>query len=1709
MSESGSTGGTTPGVPGGRSGGNSNRGSNAGRGNGNTRRGYYPRAAAPKQVKFEGACAELKGSIFDCTGYDQADVYVKTKEQLEIYVGANYSHGGTMANAIDKLKAPTVSEPLPPANYGTDQVNAAEKFKWEMQMKEIYRTQEDIKRLVQKLYSLILGQCTDALIARIEAHSKYATASVARDGIELLAVIKSICFNFQDQKYVPQSIYESKKRWYKIEQGRGEPLTQYYERYQNNVEVIEQCGGTVGYEEGVQATVYKDEGVSPTTTDAGEIKSVLDKTKERMLATGFIMGADEARYKSMILEFENSYTMGVDKWPKTLTDAHRVLANWKGIATAGVRIDSQGVSFNTDGTTEDRGGGGGRGPKCWRCFEVGHLKRDCPNPKVAPGTQGGQPAGAAPAAGGGDANTQVSELTSTEDSKELTANQLLTNAASSGEYDAEVHFSFLECGVALNNIGPSNSNIPSDWILLDNQSTVDVFSNEKLLKNIRTVPSSMRIRTQAGEITTNTVGDLHNYGSVWYCEGGIANILSLNNVKRRYKVTFDSENGNEFVVHKPCGGTRTFRQSPRGLYYMSTSDGSGTTLVSTVDENKSKYSASDYSRALLARNLQKKIGRPSLKTFLEIVNGKRLRNNPITRDDVLAAEDIFGPDLGSLKGKTVRKASGRVDVRMVPIPAVIMERYKRVTLAGDIMKVNKIPFMVSISSIIKFGTVELLKDQKMVTVLGTIRHFHGLYAKRGFRVETLLMDGEFEPLRGELSILGITLNTVSRGEHVPEAERRIRTLKERTRSAYNTLPFNKIPAQMAVQMVYSSNFWLNVFPPGDGVSRQHSPRELITGLEIDYNKHCQLEYGAYAQVHEEHDNTMATRTTGAIAMRPTGNSQGGYYFYSLTTGRLLNRNHWTALPMPADVIQRVHDMAKTSSAGVTFTDKYGHEYEGDDGDGDDDDDGDPYIPVVPADPEADEELDRSIAGVDEQELEDLQQDAMPDHDMQQDDLPDPLEVEAVENNDGDPAQEEEAAPVVTDDSSVDDNDDMGSRASTAADETAVADGTVHSPAVLRELRRLSNPVVMAGRTRQQTQDAQVNVTTDAYGDMRDNLMSRRDAGVTCPSDYNSHLTDLEATVMTQMGMKKGIKTFGARAVEAVQKELKQLHDRSVVKPRHVSELTAEQRRAALQYLMFLKEKRNGTVKGRGCADGRKQREGTKKEDASAPTVAIESLMLSCTIDAMERRDVATVDIPGAFMQADMDETVHVKLEGTMAELFSRLDPTLYRKYVRMERGKPVLYVELLKALYGTIRAALLFWRMLSAKLVELGFVINPYDWCVANKMVDGKQCTILWHVDDLKISHVDADVVTDVIKTIDTAFGVETPITINRGKVHDYLGMTLDYTEDGKVSVKMLDYVEGMLEAASVEMRGEAATPAGEHLFVVNEDEEKLNEGDAQDFHHLVAKALFLCKRGRPDIQTAVAFLCTRVKAPDMDDNKKLKRMIQYLRGSRKLVLTLEADNLQVIKWWVDASFAVHPDMRSHTGGVMSLGKGAVYSASTRQKLNTRSSTEAELVGIDDVMAQVLWTRYFLEAQGYPIDDNVVYQDNQSTMLLAKNGRASSSKRTRHINIRYYFVADRIKNGELRVEYCPTGDMVADFYTKPLQGSLFRRLRDMILNIKPDDGPASMEPIQLDHRSVLGMEPTEPSADGRTWAQVATGVTKRATESSSKYARALAGSLLN
>eukprot|EP00957_Ditylum_brightwellii_P109970 8388507-Ditylum_brightwellii.AAC.1 len=139
--------------------------------------------------------------------------------------------------------------------------------------------------------------------------------------------------------------------------------------------------------------------------------------------------------------------------------------------------------------------------------------------------------------------------------------------------------------------------------------------------------------------------------------------------------------------------------------------------------------------------------------------------------------------------------------------------------------------------------------------------------------------------------------------------------------------------------------------------------------------------------------------------------------------------------------------------------------------------------------------------------------------------------------------------------------------------------------------------------------------------------------------------------------------------------------------------------------------------------------------------------------------------------------------------------------------------------------------------------------------------------------------------------------------------------------------------------------------------------------------------------------------------------------------------------------------MRSHTRATMTLGKGSPFSISKKQNINTRSSTEAELVGVNDVMSLIIWTRLFIQVQGYNVVDNIVYQNNQSAILLENNGKMSSTKNTKHIKIRYFFIMDNIHQKQMRVEYCPTENMQADCITKLLQGRAFRKFRQETMNL--------------------------------------------------------------
>lgn len=201
------------------------------------------------------------------------------------------------------------------------------------------------------------------------------------------------------------------------------------------------------------------------------------------------------------------------------------------------------------------------------------------------------------------------------------------------------------------------------------------------------------------------------------------------------------------------------------------------------------------------------------------------------------------------------------------------------------------------------------------------------------------------------------------------------------------------------------------------------------------------------------------------------------------------------------------------------------------------------------------------------------------------------------------------------------------------------------------------------------------------------------------------------------------------------------------------------------------------------------------------TVSIESLFLSFIINTKEGRKVVTCNIPGAFMHQTeidcIDEVIHVQLEGPLAKLLTKVDPELvYTKYLSKEGKKDVMYVWLAKALYGTLQVALLFWKDLSGCLIGQGFILNPYDNCMANKMIKGMLCTVLWHVNDIKMPHVSEHVLDKLGANLNDCYGKITPLTIMKGTKHDYLGMTLDYSIPGAVTIQMDDDTHGLLEEA-------------------------------------------------------------------------------------------------------------------------------------------------------------------------------------------------------------------------------------------------------------------------------------------------------------------------
>ena len=255
-----------------------------------------------------------------------------------------------------------------------------------------------------------------------------------------------------------------------------------------------------------------------------------------------------------------------------------------------------------------------------------------------------------------------------------------------------------------------------------------------------------------------------------------------------------------------------------------------------------------------------------------------------------------------------------------------------------------------------------------------------------------------------------------------------------------------------------------------------------------------------------------------------------------------------------------------------------------------------------------------------------------------------------------------------------------------------------------------------------------------------------------------------------------------RGKTAFDKELTQLHNRNVFEPIHPSQLTQLEKDKAMNSLIFLTEKKDRTIKARACANGSSQKPYIDKHNATSPTVTTEALLTTAVIDAKQNRDVVTLDIPNAFVQTPVppsNEKVIMKITGLLVGYLVNLFPSKYKDYVITQNQSKILYIVMKKPLYGVMLSSLLFYKHFRMDLESVGFEVNPYDICVANRVVNGHQQTVTWHVDDVKISHISKQANEEFIKWCERKYGSELNrhVKVKKGKKHEYLGMTLDYSE--------------------------------------------------------------------------------------------------------------------------------------------------------------------------------------------------------------------------------------------------------------------------------------------------------------------------------------------
>jgi hypothetical protein len=419
--------------------------------------------------------------------------------------------------------------------------------------------------------------------------------------------------------------------------------------------------------------------------------------------------------------------------------------------------------------------------------------------------------------------------------------------------------------------------------------------------------------------------------------GLMANVLGLSTMVKTNRVTYDSAVEDAFIMHHGSEQTK-FKANKDGLYEFrpppeflaevariknlkppTTPCGVAQShLIASVKENRKNYTERQFKDAKKARDLAHVLGCPTIENLKLLLRQKLIKNCEVTTDDVNIAEKIFGPDVGAIKGKWTRSKPPIVKDDWVEIPSEISGIHQDLDYCMDIIHVNGKPALTGIDKSVKYRSAVPMKSRTKEVLYDAMDKILRFYNTAGYTVGCIHCDPEFTPLLEPIrDALDVEVNYCPAQAHVPEAERNIRTIKERMRSVFHGLPYKRIPRVMLDHLLMAVTMMLNVFPAKGGVSEYYSPHVLMNKTDLDYKKHCMIPFGAYVQAFQENkpSNTLEARAIDGIYLRPMRNRQGGHEIMNLATGLVITRHKVTALPITDSAIKAVERMAEEQGIG--------------------------------------------------------------------------------------------------------------------------------------------------------------------------------------------------------------------------------------------------------------------------------------------------------------------------------------------------------------------------------------------------------------------------------------------------------------------------------------------------------------------------------------------------------------------------------------------------------------------------------------------------------------------------------------------------------------------------------------------------------------------------------------------------------------------------